>query len=136
MKHYLVSWTNYQNDYRSLILWAKDKDEAKALVNASYVHAANIKARELLKNKVGDDRSRPHAPQSVINNLEEALRTAKMETACFGLPGERVITSGGPLTGQSADIDTFLKDRTRLFRESWLIPEIEQALAWAKGETS
>lgn len=137
MKHYLVSWTNYQNDYRSLILWAKDRAEAKALVNASYVHAANIKARELLKKTEGGVvTGKPRAPDAVIVALENALRAATMETANFGFGTERLKITSGPNTGTVASCDEFIKERTRLYRDSWIIPQIEEALAWAKGATS
>ncbi len=70
-----------------------------------------------------------------IRNLEKALRFAKMESASFGFPTERVRTVYGPRWGQEEAIDDFIKERTRLWRESWLIPQIEETLAWAKKES-
>jgi hypothetical protein len=150
MRHYLVSWTNWNGEYGSLIIYAKDKAQAKSLVNASYVHAHKIKAREFAEeagvhhgkpgysNPVSPKPTlNPRAPQKVIDGLEEALRVAKMETACFGMPGDRVrVVNASSMPARTQDLDTFLKEGTRLYRESWLIPEIEEVLAWARGETS
>ncbi len=74
------------------------------------------------------------APLKIIRNLERALQSAKMEGASFGMTHDRITITGGPSTGFTEDVDSFVKARTRLYRESWLIPQIEEALAWARGE--
>jgi hypothetical protein len=74
------------------------------------------------------------APAKVIRNLEEALRVAKMERASFGFDNERLRIVTGFDEGHEESIDSYIKERTRLYRESWLIPQIEEALAWARGE--
>lgn len=75
------------------------------------------------------------APLKVIANLEKALGLAKMEKASFGFPTERVCVVYGPRYGAEKTIDEFIKDHTRPYRETWLIPQIEEALAWARGES-
>lgn len=74
------------------------------------------------------------APLKIIRNLEEALRFAKMEKASFGFPTERVRMVYGPRYGREEPIDDFIKGVTRPYRETWLIPQIEEALAWARGD--
>ena len=74
------------------------------------------------------------APLKIIKNLEEALRVAKMERASFGSDQDRLTIWSGPDHGQQHTVDAFIKERTRLYRQTWLIPQIEEALAWAKGE--
>ena len=134
MKHYLVSWTNHMGAYRSHIVYAKDGAQARQLVNASYCHASKIKSRALLPEKRQGTNLR--APQKVITNLEEVLRVTKMEHASFSMSHEKMtITSGFDVTGEEIVIDDFIKERTRIYRESWLIPQIEEALAWARGES-
>lgn len=73
------------------------------------------------------------APLKIIRALEEALRLAKMgERTSFGFERLRIMT--GPSVGFEESIDGFIKGHTRSWRESWLIPEIEEVLSWAKGE--
>ena len=75
------------------------------------------------------------APLKIIRRLEEALRYARMERATFGMPYDTLqITSGLGRSDEHVKIDEFVKERTRLWRQTWLIPEIEAALKWAKGE--
>ncbi len=75
------------------------------------------------------------APLHLIATLEKALKSAKMEGASFAFPNERIRIVSGMNNGFEESIDGFIKGRTRLYRESWLIPEIEDALEWARGES-
>jgi hypothetical protein len=47
MKHFLVSWKNYRNEYRDSIVCAVTSIQAKSLVKAAYKQANHIRAREL-----------------------------------------------------------------------------------------
>ncbi len=77
------------------------------------------------------------APAKVIKNLEEALSLAKMgRRTSFGFLRDHVRIVSGWDAGHEDSIDGFIKERTRLWRETWLIPQIEEALAWARGEKS
>ena len=78
---------------------------------------------------------RRRAPLKIIRDLEEAVSLAKMgDRASFGFKTDRLYLDGGPDNGQSFTVDEFIKERTRLYRQTWLIPKLEQTLAWAKGE--
>ena len=79
--------------------------------------------------------SKRRVPLKIIANLEEALRFAKFETASFGFPTERVRMVHGPRYGREESIDNFIKGTTRPYRNTWLIPQIEEALKWARGES-
>lgn len=77
---------------------------------------------------------KPRAPLHVIRNLENALKSARMTEAQFGFTTESV-TPNGSMGGNIATVskDEYIKEETRLYRESWIIPQIEEALAWAMG---
>lgn len=47
MKHYLVEWENWRASHRSLIVYAKDKEQAANLIRAAYPSARHPVAREL-----------------------------------------------------------------------------------------
>lgn len=70
------------------------------------------------------------APKGVIVHLTSALSHAKMESASFGGDTETVSVNGG----EPQPLDAFIKERTRLYRQSWVIYPIERALTWARGE--
>lgn len=67
-------------------------------------------------------------PAKIIRKLETALSRAKFERACFGMPHDIVV-----MNGKKTDKDTFIKEETSIYRETWLIPELEAILEWAKG---
>jgi hypothetical protein len=74
-------------------------------------------------------------PAKHIRNLEEALSFAKLERASFGFAAEKVTVHaqmGNP--EETMSIDQFINDRTRIYRESWLIPAIQKVLDWANGK--
>ena len=59
--------------------------------------------------------ARRRAPPKIIERLEAALRYARMDGANFG------------------PHDAVAKEATRIYRETWLIPNIQKVLDWAKG---
>lgn len=63
------------------------------------------------------------APQYLIDLIEDALQAARFESAKFG--------GIGP---EADKIDRLVKEESRIFRESWLIPSLETALRAAYGE--
>lgn len=73
---------------------------------------------------------KPRAPRHIITSLERALGYARLDTAGFGMPHDTVTVNGRP----RGTVDAFIKEETRIHRESWIIPELEGALAWARGE--
>jgi hypothetical protein len=70
------------------------------------------------------------APLKVIQALEAALKRAKMDGMGLGDPFHHVT-----FDGKEVKLTDLCRDETRIYRESWLIPNIELALAWAKGES-
>ena len=80
------------------------------------------------------------APQYVIDRLKKARGYAAMENASFGFPNEflsaRERLTNSPRRGQKSTtvtIDQLIKEETRLYRETWLLPEIDKLIAWAEG---
>jgi len=54
--------------------------------------------------------------RKVLEYLENALKGARMENCSFGEGTEEIV------------------ERTKLYRESWIIPQIEEAIRLIKGE--
>lgn len=67
---------------------------------------------------------KPRAPRWVIQKLREALEAGKMTRASFGSVCE----------GNTETTTAYIKEETRLYRETWLIPRIQEALDWAEGK--
>lgn len=73
------------------------------------------------------------APLHVIKKLERALQCAKLENASFGMTEDTVILTGFDGKESPATLDQLIKRETRFYREAWLIPPLEELLAWARG---
>ena len=77
-------------------------------------------------------------PLERIRELKELRRIATMENASFGMPGDHVIHHAwGPDAvpgGEKKDTTEFIADRTRLWRQSWLIGPLDDLIAWAEGQ--
>jgi hypothetical protein len=67
------------------------------------------------------------SPYSLKNSIKTALNHARMENASFGS-----VADGEIVLRNKDEVDAFIKERTRLWRESWLIPPLERALAKVK----
>lgn len=65
----------------------------------------------------------PNITKKQIPEVKEMLRIAKMENAGFGFP-EDIVT----FHGRETHIDEFIKEQTRLYRETWLIAPLERLL--------
>ena len=61
--------------------------------------------------------------REVLELLNRALTDAQMERASFSQ-----IHPKGPFPTCEAEVDKFIKDRTRLYRESWIIGPLRQAI--------
>lgn len=81
------------------------------------------------------DAPKPRAPQHVIDKLREARRVANMERASFGFTFDTVTIEGGFDAGTKMTVDAFVKEKTRLYRESWLLPPLDDLIAWAEGRS-
>jgi hypothetical protein len=76
---------------------------------------------------------RPRASLRVIMKLKALRETAAFERASFG--DSKVVWSPGygrdPV---ETTLDALCKEETRLYRQSWVLPAIDQLIAWAEGE--
>jgi hypothetical protein len=61
--------------------------------------------------------------REVLELLNRALVDAHMERAAFSQ-----LHPKGPFPTSEAEVDKFIKDRTRLYRESWIIGPLKQAI--------
>lgn len=69
------------------------------------------------------------APKQVLAKLREARGYAKMERASFGFQSDVVEFKGKKYT-----LDEFLKEQTSPYRASWLVPLLDDLIAWAEGK--
>lgn len=58
-------------------------------------------------------------PHNILARLKEARRVATFDNASFGDFGNKTDE---------------VRELTRLYRESWLLPELDAVIAWAEGE--
>ena len=72
--------------------------------------------------------SKPRAPKHVLQKLRKARRAAAMETAHFG---SNVVLCAGddPVTK-----DQFIKEQTQRYRDTSLIPLLDDLIKWGEGE--
>ena len=71
--------------------------------------------------------------ENLIEKLEGALKSANMKMAEFGhifLETEEDLL---PYPTTEEEVTAFIKQRTKLYRNSWLIRPIESALRMIKG---
>jgi hypothetical protein len=67
--------------------------------------------------------------RSIIDKLSELLGYAKMDSASFGFPSEKVSSSPHmepPIV--EMNVTDFIKEKTRVYRETWMIPPIKELL--------
>lgn len=62
--------------------------------------------------------------------LQKAIKAANMENASFGGSRDVISLNGGP----PEPLDAFIKERTRLYRQSWIVAPLNTVMAWAVGE--
>lgn len=63
------------------------------------------------------------AQEELLRLFDSARRAAKLDTADFGKIG-----STGPFPTQERQVTKFIRERTRLYRESWIITPLQQAI--------
>lgn len=61
--------------------------------------------------------------------LKEVRESATMERAGFGMPEDRVTWSGGFNGEGSAHPTEYIREQTRLYRESWIIAPLDKLIA-------
>lgn len=67
----------------------------------------------------------PYISKKQLARLKEVVRDAKMDNASFAFPGENVSVTGSIRNDGIFTTDEFIKDRTRIWRQSWIIDPIE-----------
>ena len=70
---------------------------------------------------------KPRMPYAMREQLRRAINAAEMENASFG--SYKVIEHG-----REHDVTDFAKEVTRLYRQSWILPQLRNVLAWAENE--
>jgi hypothetical protein len=63
--------------------------------------------------------------------LQEIRRLMTFESARFGELWDD--PQRNPLPKCEADVDAFIRERTRIFRESWILSELDELLAGMPG---
>jgi hypothetical protein len=74
-------------------------------------------------------KTKPRAPLKIIRQIKRAIDIAEMTNAVFGFPSDMVSCD----RQEPKNITPFIKDTTKLYRETWLLPPLYDILAWAEG---
>jgi hypothetical protein len=69
--------------------------------------------------------SRSRTQFSLRGALEKALSVARMDNCSFE---STVLRPDYPLPKSEKEVDAFIKGRTKIWRDSWLVPPLERAL--------
>lgn len=74
--------------------------------------------------------------RKVLDNLEAALRAARFENADFGAYGSTVTrtTKEGKVMTGPVEENSYIRNRTAVYRGSWIIPQLEFAIAELRSE--
>lgn len=73
-------------------------------------------------------------PIHIISALLEARSAANMEKASFGFPNDTVTVNQHAQAEQTLHPTDYIKKRTKLYRQSWIISRIDEVLEWAGVE--
>jgi hypothetical protein len=72
-------------------------------------------------------------PRKMLDELKAARKAAQFdEMSQFDWADSKctVTCRSGDFEGRP---DTFIKERTRIYRQSWIIPQLDAVIAWAEG---
>lgn len=72
-------------------------------------------------------------PKRIMHLLEEARKAATMEDASFGFPNDNVKATAHFEEDFDGHPDKYIKDKTRLYRQTWIIGRIDQVIDWANS---
>jgi len=75
-------------------------------------------------------------PNHILDKLKSVEKRAKFENASFGFKRDTVRVNTVFDSSEPQSLDGFVKEQTRLYRETWLIPEIRAIIDWAEGVKS
>lgn len=72
-------------------------------------------------------------PKHILSEIKEALSSAKMERASFDSMNKEGVTikEGKGKPEHHASLTEFIKERTRLYRDSWIVARLERILRWS-----
>ena len=73
-------------------------------------------------------------PQRILKELYAARKAATLEKARFGFPTDTVTATHhfeGSMTMHPTD---YIKTRTQLYRESWIISALDNVISWAENQ--
>jgi len=110
---------------------------ANAWMNREDLIALRNAIESLLQND-GGERRRLQARRSVmglnkveVRALKEVRERIKMKKASFGRVSE---LDDDPLPKSEKEVTEFIRRRTRLYMETWVLPVIDQLIAEAEGK--
>lgn len=136
----------YTEPHGDVIGWFHTREQAEHWLAAhETVDPAGVQSGFYVIDAPEPKPLKPRLPAWAIRDLEAALKSAKFETAGFGLVGDivtvkrlhgdtRRLAGSGRGNGEH-NLDAFVKAETALYRESWLVPVIENLIAYGKGQT-
>jgi hypothetical protein len=106
------------------------------------IYKADLGRLQALKIIITDQELRAkrakRAPKKIQEKLHELRRNASLENASFGFKTETLklkYRASGMFTDQLEwTVDEFIKERTRLHRQSWILPLIDELIEWTEGD--
>lgn len=78
----------------------------------------------------------PYISKKQLAKLEMVAKAATLQTMSVAFPGETVSVAGS-LTGDEDGVfktDDFIRDRTRIYRESWIIGPLREVIDELNGK--
>lgn len=69
-------------------------------------------------------------PRSMLDQIKDARRAATLEQASFGWRTDLVQLNSQP----AENVTDFIRRKTELYRETWIIPQLDAVIRWAEGE--
>ncbi len=65
-------------------------------------------------------------PKRILAQLREARKAATFENANFGWGHAEV-------SGDVVKVDTLVKEKSQIYRKTWLLPRLDEVINWAEG---
>jgi len=74
----------------------------------------------------------PRLPAKILDELRKARKAATLENAGFDWPDSTMTAKcrNGNFKGRP---DTFIKERVKLYHDTWIIARLDRVIAWAEG---
>jgi hypothetical protein len=72
-------------------------------------------------------------PKKLLKQLKEARVAATLKNASFAFPKDCLHASQHMSEDFHGHPDDYIKEKTRLHRETWVLPAIDAVIAWAEG---